>query len=160
MNRPPTPITPARREISAHAAMLSDWQVRTLTPGVLADVGLTDDAVDLAQLDELTPATFEWPGLLDRADRILTAAWLTLTEAFLAEHHARPGMLPSTYQVRRECLGDEVLDAADDARIAVLPHKIGQHAWNVMTVGVQLLHFRHGTGSHELQRLRDNAVRA
>ena len=153
MTRP----TPTRREITAYPAMVSDWQIRTLTPCVFADVALTDDAADLAQLEELTPATFGWPGLLARADRILIAAWHTLTEAFLTEHHARPGELPETYQVLREALGDDVLAAADDARIAVLPHKIGQHAWSAMSVGVQLLHFRHGAGSRELQRLRDNA---
>jgi len=31
-----------------------------------------------------------------------------------------------------------VLDAADDARIAALPHRIGQHAYYTLTVGVTL----------------------
>ena len=149
--------TPGWREITTYPAMLSDWHIRTLTPCVLANVGLTDDAADLASLDELTPATFDWPGLLERADRILTNAWHALTEAFLIEHQHRPGVLPATFQVLREGLGEDVLSAADDARIAVLPHKVGQHAWSAMSVGVQLLHFRHGTASVELQRLRDTA---
>ncbi|MGI8591617.1 MAG: hypothetical protein ACR2M5_11615 [Nakamurella sp.] len=158
--RPVTPEAsggPTRREIATHPAMLLDWAVRTVTAGVLAEVGLTDDAADLAQLGEFSTAMFAWPGLLERAGRILTSARHTLTEAFLLEHQARPGVLPETYQVLREGLGDDVLAVADDARIGVLPHRIGQQAWTAMSVGVQLLHFRHGARSQEIQRLRDAA---
>jgi len=146
---------PAVREITSYPAILIDWTVRDLTPIVLATLGLTDDAADLAQLEEITPVTFAWPGLLEPARRILTAAGATLLEAFLTEHRHRPGVLPPTHDVLRDGLGQEVLDAADDARIAVLPHRIGQHAYYTLSVGVQLLHFRHGAHSQELERFRD-----
>lgn len=157
MTHPTSTSVSIQREITTHPAMLSDWAVRTLTAGVLAEVGLIDDAADLARLGEFSTTVFAWPGLLERAGRILTSARHTLTEAFLLEHQARPGVLPETYQVLREGLGDDVLAAADDARIGVLPHRIGQQAWTAMSVGVQLLHFRHGGRSQEIQRLRDAA---
>ena len=148
---------PGHREITEYSAMLADWHIRTLTPCVLAATGLTDDAADLACVDELTPATFEWPGLLDRADRIMAAARRTLDEAFRTAHRARPGVLPPTYQMLREGLGEDVLTAADEARFAVLTYPVGPLAWNTMLAGVQLLHFTHGAQSVELQRLRDSA---
>ena len=148
---------PNWQEIATYPAMLADWHVRTLTPCVLAATGLTDDAADLAGLDELTPVMFGWPGLLDRAGRILTASRRSLEERYRDAHHARPGVLPPTYQVLREGLGEDVLAAADDARFAMLPREIGPQSWNTMVAGIQLLHFVHGPHSVELQRLRDNA---
>ncbi len=150
-------LHPDRREITTYPAMTADWSVRTLVPCVLVAARLTDDAADLAQLPEITPVSFQWPGLLERASRIVTGAGAVLLEMFLAEHQGRPSALPPTYQVLREGLGPEVLDAADDARIAVLPHQIGQHAYYTATVGVQLLHLRHGAHSGEIRRLRDAA---
>ena len=78
----------------------------------------------------------------------------------MAEHHARRGELPPTHQVLREGLGQDVLDAADDARIAVLPYQVGQHAYYTISVGVQLLHFRHGGRGVEVLRLRDQTQTA
>ena len=146
------------REITGGAAMLSDWAVRTLVPCVLAAVGRTD--ADLDQLTELTPICFEYPGLLDPHIRVLEIARRSSAEALLTEHHHRPTDLPETYRVLRESLGDDVLSAADDARIAVLPHRIGRAGWAAMSAGVQLLHFRHGGHSPELQRLRDQGQTA
>ena len=60
------------REITAYPAMLSDWAIRALAPLVLATLGRTEEAADLAQLGEITPVTFGWPGLLERPSRILT----------------------------------------------------------------------------------------
>jgi len=136
-----------------------DWLVRRLAPVVLAAAGRTDDAADLDQLPELTAAMFGWPGLLDRAGRILTAAAAVLLETFLAEHRAHPRELnESEYDVLRAGIGAEALEMADGARISVLPHLIGQHAYRAVAVGVQLLHFRHGPASAELRSLRDIAV--
>ena len=121
--------------------------------------GLTDDAADLDELPELTFAMFNWPGLLDRAGRILTCAAGTLVEAFLAEHRAHPRELnESEYDVLQFGIGPEAQEMADTARISVLPHLIGQHAYRAMAAGVQLLHFRHGPVSAELRSLRDIAV--
>lgn len=145
------------REIDAPTAMSADWMIRELAVGVLSAVGLSDDAADLAQLEEITPVSFGWPGLLERPSRILTAAGSALLETFLAEHHACPGDVPPTHQVLREGLGTEALDAADDARIGVLPHQVGQHAYYAVSVGVQLLHFRHGPHSAQIRALRDGA---
>jgi hypothetical protein len=137
----------------------ADWLVRELAPAALAATGLPDDAADLDQLPELTPATFNWPGLLDRASRILTCAAAVLLETFLAEHRAHPRELnESEYDVLRAGIGAEALEMADGARISVLPHLIGQHAYRAVVVGVQLLHFRHGPASAELRSLRDIAV--
>ena len=136
-----------------------DGLVRGLAPAVLAAAGLPDDAADLDQLPELTPAMFYWPGLLDRASRILTCAAATLLERFLAEHRARPReLLESEYDVLRSAIGAEALEMADVARISVLPHLVGQHAYRAVAAGVQLLHFRHGPASAELRSLRDIAV--
>jgi len=136
-----------------------DWLVRELAPAVCAATGLTDDAADLDQLPELTPAMFNWPGLLDRAGRILTCAAAVLLETFLAEHRAHPRELnESEYDVLRAGIGAEALEMADGARISVLPHLVGQHAYRAVAVGVQLLHFRHGPASAELRSLRDIAV--
>jgi len=136
-----------------------DWLVRGLAPAVFAATGLTDDAADLDELPELTFAMFNWPGLLDRAGRILTCAAGTLVEAFLAEHRAHPRELnESEYDVLRAGIGAEALEMADGARISVLPHLVGQHAYRAVAVGVQLLHFRHGPVSAELRSLRDIAV--
>ncbi len=136
-----------------------DWLVRELAPAAFAATGLTDDAADLDQLPELTPAMFNWPGLLDRASRILTCAAAVLLETFLAEHRAHPRELnESEYDVLRAGIGAEALEMADGARISVLPHLIGQHAYRAVAVGVQLLHFRHGPASAELRSLRGIAV--
>jgi len=136
-----------------------DWLVRGLAPAVFAATGLIDDAADLDELPELTPAMFNWPGLLDRAGRILTCAAGTLVEAFLAEHRAHPRELnESEYDVLQFGIGPEAQEMADTARISVLPHLIGQHAYRAVAVGVQLLHFRHGPVSAELRALRDIAV--
>jgi len=140
-------------------ALPVDWLVRGLAPAVFAATGLTDDAADLDELPELTPAMFNWPGLLDRASRILTCAAGTLVEAFLAEHRAHPRELnESEYDVLQFGIGPEAQEIADTARISVLPHLIGQHAYRAVVVGVQLLHFRHGPVSAELRSLRDIAV--
>ncbi len=143
---------------SEAACLPVDWLVRELAPAVFAATGLTDDAADLDQLPELTPAMFNWPGLLDRASRILTCAAAVLLETFLAEHRAHPRELTeSEYDVLRAGIGVEALEMADAARISVLPHLIGQHAYRGIAVGVQLLHFR-GPASAELRSLRDIAV--
>ncbi len=137
----------------------ADWLVRGLAPAVFAVTGLPDDAADLDQLPELTPAMFNWPGLLDRVSRILTCAAAVLLETFLAEHRAHPRELnESEYDVLRAGIGAEALEMADGARISVLPHLVGQHAYRAVAVGVQLLHFRHGPVSAELRSLRDIAV--
>ncbi len=136
-----------------------DWLVRRLAPVVLAAAGRTDDAADLDQLPELTAAMFGWPGLLDRAGRILTAAAAALLEAFLAEHRANSRELTeSEYEVLCDGIGAEALEIADAARISVLPHLIGQHAYRAVAVGVQLLHFRHGPAGSVMTALRDQAV--
>ena len=134
-----------------------DWLVRGLAPAVLAAAGLIDDAADLDELPELTPAMFNWPGLLDRASRILTCAAATLMETFLAEHRIHPRDL-TEYDVLQAGIGAEALEMADAGRISVLPHLIGQHAYRAVAAGVQLLHFRHGPASAELRSLRDIAV--
>jgi len=145
--------------ITEVVALPVDWLVRGLAPAVFAATGLTDDAADLDELPELTPAMFNWPGLLDRASRILTCAAGTLVEAFLAEHRAHPRELnESEYDVLQFGIGPEAQEIADTARISVLPHLIGQHAYRAVVVGVQLLHFRHGPVSAELRSLRDIAV--
>jgi len=136
-----------------------DWLVRGLAPAVFAATGLTDDAADLDQLPELTPAIFNWPGLLDRAGRILTCAAATLLETFLAEHRACPQKLTeSEYDVLRAGIGLDAIEMADAARISVLPHLVGQHAYRAVAVGVQLLHFRHGPAGAALVALRDQAA--
>ncbi len=145
--------------ITEVVALPVDWLVRGLAPAVFAATGLTDDAADLDELPELPPAMFNWPGLLDRASRILTCAAGTLVEAFLAEHRAHPRELnESEYDVLQFGIGPEAQEMADTARISVLPHLVGQHAYRAVVVGVQLLHFRHGPVSAELRSLRDIAV--
>ncbi len=145
--------------ITEVVALPVDWLVLELAPAVFAATGLTDDAADLDELPELTPAMFNWPGLLDRVSRILTCAAATLMETFLAEHRAHPRELnESEYDVLRAGIGTEALEMADGARISVLPHLVGQHAYRAMAAGVQLLHFRHGPVSAELRALRDIAV--
>jgi hypothetical protein len=151
------PTQPQHREITAYSAMLADFSVRTLAPCVLAAAGLPGDAADLAQLPEITPETFGWPGLLGRPDRILTAAAGVLLETFLSEHRRRPVELPEVYQLLREWLSPEVVESVEDARIWVFPHLLGQHAYYAISVGVQLLHVRYGRDSAELQHLRDCA---
>ena len=76
-------LHPDRREITTYPAMTADWSVRTLVPCVLVAARLTDDAADLAQLPEITPVSFQWPGLLERASRIVTGAGAVLLEMFL-----------------------------------------------------------------------------
>lgn len=151
------PTQHQHREITFYPAMLADFSVRTLAPCVLAVAGLSDDAADLAQLPEITPETLAWPGLLDRPSRILTAAAGVLLETFLLEHRRRPVELPDTYQMLRGCLGQEVVESIEDARIWVFPHQLGQHAYYTISVGVQLLHVRYGRDSAKLQHLRDCA---
>ncbi len=145
--------------ITEVVALPVDGLVRRLAPAVFAATELPDDAADLDQLPELTPAMFNWPGLLDRASRILTCAAAVLLETFLAEHRAHPRELTeSEYDVLRAGIGTDALEMADEARISVLPHLVGQHAYRAVAVGVQLLHFRHGPASAELRSLRDIAV--
>lgn len=145
--------------ISEVTCLEVDWLVRRLAPAALAAVGLTDDAADLDQLPELTPAIFGWPGLLDRASRILTGAAAGMSETLLAEHRSHPGgVIESKYDLLRAGVGAEALEIADAARISVLPHLIGQHAYRAVVVGVQLLHVRCGPADAVLVALRDQAV--
>lgn len=141
------------------AAMQADWLIRSLAPAALAAAGLPDDACDLELLPEFTPAMFEWPGLLDRCSRILTLAAGSLSEVFLVEHRANPADLrvPSI-DVLQEGIGTEAADMADAARIAVLPHLVGNEAYAVVNQTAQLLHFRGGSASPAMILLRDMAV--
>ena len=87
------PMTTSRRTfrpITADVAACSDWAVRTLAAAAVAEVGLTDEAVLLDQLPELTVEMFTWPGLLERADQVLTDAGLAAGD--VPHRTARPAL--------------------------------------------------------------------
>ena len=145
--------------ITETIALPANWLIRTMVPTVLAATGLTDDAADLDQLPEFTPAMICWPGLLDRASRVLTCAAAALVKTLLTEHGAYPReWVKSGYDVLRADIGAEALDMADAARILVLPHLVGRHAYRAVAAGVQLLHVRCGPAGAVLVALRDQAV--
>ena len=145
--------------ITEVVALPVDWLVRTMAPAALVAVGLTEDACDLDQLPELTAPMFNWPGLLDRAGRTLTSAASTVLEAVLVEHRAHPReLILSEFDVLRAGIGPDAIEVADTARISVLPYLIGQHAYRILVLVTQLLHFRYGPTGAELRSLRDIAV--
>ena len=141
--------------VSVPVAALQDYATRVLAPAVLAAVGLTDDACDLDQLPELTPEIFGWPGLLDRAIRVLTAAAATLNYQLRQEEF--PHDAPSVFEVVRLGVDARPAELLEDTRIAVLPHLIGQHTYHAIAAAVTLLYRRLGPVAPALHRLRDAA---
>ena len=89
------------------------------------------------------------------APAVLAAAGLTDDAANLDQ---LPALTELEYDVLRADTGAEAMEMADAARISVLPHLVGQHAYRAVTAGVQLLHFRHGLASTVLAALRNQSV--
>lgn len=150
---------PGRVVVAESVALPADWLIRALVPAALAEVGLHQEAAEVESLPEFTPAIFEWPGLLDRTHRILLTSYATVSELIVTERRMHPRELrDSEYELLRCGIGGEAIDMADTARIALLPHLVGQHAYRLLGRCTQLLHFRHGPDSAALLALRGVAV--
>ena len=141
-------MTASRRifqPITADVAACADWAVRTLAAAAAAEVGLSEEAVQLDQLPELTVEMFTWPGLLERAGQVLTDAGLAVLAMFLTERRAHPWPLAATEQVMLIAgVGPAAADLLDDTRIAAGPYQVVQHAYRIIALVSELLHHRHG----------------
>lgn len=150
---------PDRVVVAESVALPADWLIRALLPAVLAEAGLHQEAAEVESLPEFTPAIFQWPGLLDRTDRILLTSYATVSELIVTEQRVHPRELrDSEYELLRCGIGGEAIDMADTARIALLPHLVGQHAYRLLGRCTQLLHVRYGPAGAPMVRLRDTAL--
>jgi len=150
---------PDRIAVAESVALPADWLIRALVPAVLAEVDLHQEAAEVELLTEFTPAIFEWPGLLDRTDRVLLASYATVSELLVTGQRVRPWELrDSEYELLRCGIGGEAIDMADTARIALLPYLLGQHAYRLLARCTQLLYVRCGPADAPMVRLRDTAL--